>query len=231
MSPSEELGDPLTEGRIRRGWLGGKRDPSIPGETSRVAKSDEERQCSDEKSKGKPTKEKKENLKGESQGRKVKVKSEGSKEEARKGSADYPEFGKVEKDDTKAEEAGKFEDKRGEVRTTDQQLKAETVEKTEDDTTRSLGDVKPSRSLGSSKSTNQSQGSTGSRKKRWLLKIARRSTQEQIPGPSKKSTGDVAGPRFETVKEPEGERCPGDYPPIYMDGFVSLISSPHIYVS
>jgi hypothetical protein len=60
--------------------------------------------------------------------------------------------------------------------------------------------------------------------------IARRSTPEQIPAPSKKLTEDVAGSRFEAVKEPGGERCAGDYPSIYVDGFVSPISS-HIYVS
>ena len=241
-SPLEEVGDPLTEGRIRRGWWGEERDPSMPRGTSRTWKSEEEKQCSDkEKSKERSAKEKKENSKGESQDEKVKVKSGGSKEEVQ-GPADHPEPGKDEKDDTEAEEAGKIEvvyngpppigeDKRGEVRTADQQLKAETAKKTEDDATCSFGGAKSLRSLDLSKPTNQNQGSTDSRKKLWSLMITRRSTPEQIPATSRKLTEDVAGPRFETVKEPEGERCAGDYPPIYTDGFVSPIPSPKIYVS
>ena len=186
-------------------------------------------------------KEKKEKLKGESQGEKesvekaevkFKAKSEGSKEEVQKGSVERSGPGKVEKDGAWAGIVGKVKvvgfgsppvgkDNTGEVCTVDKQLNAETTEKTEDGATSSLRETKSLRSLNSSKSTNKSQGSTKPGKKRWSLMIARRSSPEQVSVPSKKFTEDVAGSRFEAMKEPGGERCAGDYPSIYVDGFVS----------
>jgi len=108
-------------------------------------------------------------------------------------------------------------------------VRAETAEKTEDDIASSLGDAKPIRSLNSRKSTNKSQRNTKQDTRRWSLN-KRGSNPEHISMPSKEPTEDVAGPRFEAVEESEGERCAGDYPPIYVDGFVSLIPSAHIYI-
>lgn len=231
------------ERKGRTSLWGGERYSSMSRRASRSGKADKEKQRSDRK--GKATKETKENSKGESQGEKdgaekikVEAESEGSKEEVQKGSADRPGPRKVEKDDIKAEVVGQVgmvgggspsvgEDKTSEVRTVDQQLKAETAGKTEDDIAGSIGDGKSFRSFNSRKSANQSQGSTKPGKRRWSLMIPGRSTQSPVPS---NLTEDVAGPRFEAVKEPEWERCAGDYPSIYVDGFVSLIPSPYIYV-
>jgi len=242
-SPPEEVGDLLTESR-RRSWWGGEKDSSM-ARTSKTGKADKEKQRSDkEKSKDKATKE---NSKGGSQGQrdkvervKVEAKGEGSKEEVQKGSTDHPEPRKVENDDTKVEAVGKVgvvsngsppvgEDKAGEVRTVDQQLKAETVGKTEDNIATSPRNANSFHSSNSSKS-NQSRGSTKPGKRRWSLMIPRSSTPEQIPVPSKELTEDVAGSRFEGVKEQEGERCAGDYPPTYVNGFVSPIPFPRSYL-
>jgi len=244
-SPPEEVGDLLTESRGRRSWWGGEKDPSMSRRASRIEKRpDNQKQRPDkEKSKGTPAKEMKEKSKGETQGRKdeaekteakVTPRRKGAKEEVKKGMVEYPRPGKVEKDGTKTEVVGKVEvvgnaslpvggDRTG-GRTVDKQLRTETTEKTEveDDTARSL---RESKSLGSSKSTKESQGSVKPGRKRWSLMIPRKSTPEQMSIPGKKLTEDVAGPRFEAVKEPQGERCAGDYPPIYMDGFVSSIPS------
>ena len=169
----------------------------------------------------------------------VEVRGEGSEEEVQKGSTDHPGPRKVEKDDTKAEAAGKVgvtdsgtpgpfrEDRTGKVRMVDQQLKAEA----EDDTARSLGDAKSFRSLISRKSTNKSQGGTKPGKSRLSLAIARGSAPEKIPAPSKKLTNDVTGSRSKVVRGPEKQRRTGDYPSIYVGGFVSLIPFPHTYVS
>lgn len=242
-SPPEEVGDLLTESR-RKSWWGGEKDSSVV-RTSRTGKVDKEKQCSDkEELKDKGTKE---SSKGGSQGQrdkverdKVEAKGEGSKEEVQKGSTDHSEPPKVENGDTKLEAVGKVgavgnrsppvgEDKTGEVHTVDRKLKAETVGKTEDAIARSLKNAKSFYSFNSSKS-NQSWGSTKPGKRRWSLIIPRRSTPEQIPVPSKRLTEDVAGSRFEGVKEQEGERCAGDYPPIYVDGFVSPIPSPRSHL-
>lgn len=247
-SPPEEIGDLLTERKGKKsGRRGGEKDPSMSTNTSGTGQVDKEKQRSDgEKPKEKTIKEKRENSKGESKGEKNKVKveanSEGSKEEVQKGSTDHPVPRKLKKGGTRAEMVGKVEaagdgsppvgeDKTDEVRTMDQQLKAGTAGNTQDDIARSLGDVKSFSSSNSSKSTNQSQGSTKPGKRRWSLMITRRSTPEQIPIPGKKFTEDVGGPRFAAAKKTEGERCAGDYPPIYVDGFVSPISSSHVYVS
>jgi len=109
-------------------------------------------------------------------------------------------------------------------------VKAETVGRAGDDTARSLVDAKSLRSLDSRKSTNKSQRNTKQDTSRWSLTDTRGSNPEQIPVLGKEPTEDVAGPRFKSVKEPEGERCAGDYPSIYVDGFVSPIPSARIYV-
>jgi len=247
-TPPEEVGDPLTESRGRKGWWGVEWDSSVSGRASRIEKrSDNEKQRSDrEKSNGTPAKQMKEKLKGESQGgkekaekteAKVTAKNKGVKEEDKKDLAEYPGPGKAQKGGTKTEVVDEVEvvgngslpvgeDKVGE-RTVDKQPRAETAEKTEenDDVTRFLRESKSLRSFGSSKSTKESQGSSGPGRKRWSLMIPRKSTPEQMQMPSKKFTEDVAGPRFEAAKEPEGERCAGDYPPIYVDVFVSIIPS------
>ena len=243
-SPPEEAGDLLSESRrSRRSWWGEK-DSSSPSKASRTEKkSDKEKRGLD---KEKFAKEKKERSGEESKGGKDKVErvagSEGAKEEVRKDAIEYP--GEVEKDGPKVEVVGKVEvigngshpvgkDKMGEACAMEEQLKAEVTEKTEteDDTPRSPRDVKSLRSLDSSGSTRGSQGSTKPAKKRWSLMIARKSTPEAIPTPSKGFTVDVAGPRFEMAKEPQGEICAGDNPSIYADSFVSPVPSAHIYTS
>jgi len=240
-SPPEEVGDLLTESRS---WWGGEKDSSMV-RTSRTGKADKEKQRSDKaKLKDKGTKK---NSKGGNQGQrdkvekvKVKAKGGGSGEEVQKGSTDHPGPRRIENDDTKAESVGKVgvvsnrsppvgEDKTGEVRTVDQQLKAETAGKTEDDIARSLRNAKSFHSFNSNKPS-QRRGSTKPGKRRWSLMIPRRSTPEQIPVPSRELTEDVAGSRFKGVKERGGERCAGDYPPTYVDGFVSPIPSPRSYL-
>jgi len=186
----------------------------FPSPGSGTGKADKGMRHSDkEKSKEKTTKEKQESSKGES-----------------KGEKDI-----VEKDDTKAEAVGKVgvvdngssQGRTDEVRMVDQQLIAEA----KDDTARSLGDLKSFRSLISRKSTNKSQRGTKPGKNLLSLVTARGSTQEQIPVLNEKLTDDVSGPRSEAVREPESQGHAGDYPPIYMGGFVSLIPFSHIYVS
>jgi len=237
-SPPEEVGDPLTErsgGRTRRG--GGK-DSLMSRSDSGTGKADKE------KSKEKATKENRENLKGKNRGgecevEEVEAKGKWPKEDVQEGSTDHPGSRRVEKDDTKAEAVGKVgvvdsgyppfgEDRAGEVRMMDQQLKAEA----EDDTARSLGDAKSFRSLISGKSTNKSQGGTKPGKSRLSLAIARGSAPEKIPAPNKKLTDDVSGSDswFEVVREPERQRRTGDYPSIYVGGFVSPVPFTHIYV-
>ncbi|KAF9646179.1 alpha/beta-hydrolase [Thelephora ganbajun] len=231
-SPPEEVGDPLAESR-RRSWWGGERaSPLSRRATWSEKKSGKEKQRSN--------KEQKEKSKGESQDERgqvekmevrVEATGEGAKEEVRKGAVESPGPGKAERDTTKAEVVGKVEvvgngslpveGKTGKVRMTDERLKAKAAEETqtEGDTARPLREAKSIRSLNSDKSTKESQGNTKPGKKRWSLRIVRRPTLEQVPMPSKKLTEDVAGPRFRAVKEPEGARCAGDYPPIYDDCF------------
>lgn len=192
---------------------------------SKSWKTDEEKQRSDEETSGEKPSKDKEVSNGVSQGEKVKVevevKGEGFKEEVQKDSADQPGPGRVEV--AGEESLPVWEGKTGEVRMVDQQLKFAIVEETEDDTAGSLAGVKSLRPLNSSKPTNNGQGNTKQGKKRWSLMIPRRTAPEEIPVPSKKFTEDVAGSRFETTKEPETDRCAGDYPPIYINGFVSLV--------
>jgi hypothetical protein len=249
-SPPEEVGDISAENRRRKSWWGGERDSSLSRKASGVdRKSEKEKQRSGkEKSREEPTNEEKEKSKGQSNGEKVKV--ERVKVETRRGvvkegvkqnGPGYPGSGKVAKDVIEVEVAGEVEaagrgslpigeDKVGEA---GKKLEAGTVERTdtEDDTPRSLGQTQSLYSLISNKSTGGSPGSTKPSRKRWSRMVVRRSTPEQIRIPSQKLTEDVAGPRFEKGKEPEGERCAGDYPPIYDDGFVSCILSSYLYSS
>lgn len=213
----------MAERKGRRSWWGG--DSSTTRRPSKIWKTDEEKQRSDKETSGeKPSKEKKDGSKGDSQGEKVKVgvevKGEGSEEEVQKGSTDEPDPERVEV--VGKESPPVWEGETGEVRRVDQQLKFAIVE-TEDDTTGSLTDTKSLRPLNSSKPTNNGQGNAKRGKKRWSLMIPRRTAPEETSVPSKKFTEDVAGSRFETAGDPEGERCAGDYPPIYINGFVSLV--------
>jgi len=239
-SPPEEDGDLLTESRRRGSWWGGGKDSLLQRRASRTGKkSDKEGRCSDkETSKEKPAKVKKEESKGESKGEEDRgetveveenVKSEGPKREVRKGDTEYP--GKVEKKHVRVEVVGDGslpvgKDRTGEVPAIDEQLKAET----EDDTATPPRDAKSLSSLSSSKSTKGSRGGTKPGGKRWSLMIPRKSTPEDMPMPSRKLTDDVAGPRFETVKEP-GERCAGDVPSVYIGGFVSHTPPTCLYIS
>ena len=214
---------------------------------SKIRKTDEENQCLDKETSGeKLSKEKKEGLKGVAQGEKVKVEKvkveaegqdERSKEDVQKGSAHQSGPGSVEKEVTREDVVGKesppmAEGKTGWVRKVDQQLRVAISEETEDkdDTAGSLTDAKSLRSLNSSKPTNNGQGNTKPSKKRWSLMIPRRSTPEELSALSKKFTEDVGGSRFEAARDPEGERCAGDYPPIYTNGFVSLFFPRHSHL-
>ena len=250
-SPPEEVGDLQTENKGRRTWWRGEKGFSISGKVSRNEKANKEKQRSGKEKSGEaPIEEKKESSKGESQDEnvgvegkvKVETKIDASKGDVQEGAVKRPGSGKAQKDDTRAEVAAEvklvgegshlvWEGNKGEVKTVDQQPKPEIAERCGDNTAKSLRDKRSSRSLNSSKSTNQSQDSAKPGKKGWSLKISKRFTPEQIPLPIKRFTEDVAGSRFEATKEPEGERCAGDYPPIYVDGFVSLILSSHFYVS
>jgi hypothetical protein len=211
-SPPEEAGDLLIESKNRKSWWG-ERNLSV----SSLKKSDKEKQGSaKEKPKEKPAKEKKGRSKGDSEGEKDKV-----------------EMVEVMIDGARAEVVGNGstpteDDKTGEGRTVDRQLKTSTTEETntEDDTERSLRGSKSLRSLTTSKSTQESQGSTKPSKRGWSLMIPRKSSPDVMPMPNKKFTVDVGGPRFEGAREPEGERCAGDNPSIYLDGFVSFVPSP-----
>ena len=245
-SPPEEDGDLLTESRRRGSWWGGGKDTLLQRRASRTGKkSDKEKQGSDkESSKEKLAKTKTEKSKGGSKcegdgGEMVEVKgkvnSDGLEKEVRKGSTGSTD--KVEKEDVMMEVVGKVEvvgggslpegkDKASEVPAVDKQPKAET----EDDTATSLKDAKSLPSLSSSRSTKGSRGSAKPGGKRWSLMIPRKSTAEELPMPSKKLTDDVAGPRFEAVKEPT-ERCAGDNPSVYKGGFVSYTPSPCLNVS
>ena len=124
----------------------------------------------------------------------------------------------------RTDRAGKIEAK---TKGSKEGVKAETAGRTQDDIARSPVDAKSLRSLNSRKS---SQRNTKQGMSRRFMVNTRGSNPEQIPVLSKEPTEDVAGPRFKSVKEPEGERCAGDYPPIYVNGFVSPIPSAHIYV-
>ena len=246
-SAPEEAGDLLAESRRRKSWWGVEKDSLLQRRPSKIEK--KEKQGSDkEKSREKLAKGKKEPREG-SKGEKdraeevdVKIEagSERAKGEAEKGAMEYPA---VEEGDPKVKVVGKAEvvgngslpvgkGEASKVDTADKQPKAETTKiETEDDTTGSPRDAKSLRSLDSSKSAKGSQGSTRPVKKRWSLMIARKSTPEAVPIPNKKPTVDVAGPRFETAKDPvEGEVCAGDNPSIYVDSFVSSIPSTYIYV-
>lgn len=227
-SPPEEDGDLFTgsRGKSRRSWWGAESSSSVLRVPKIEKKSDKEKQRSD--------KEGKEKSKGDSQGEKDKVEKveivvEAKSEGAKEVSAEYPEPGKVEKGVTNLEAVGNGSPPVGEVCTVDKQPKADIVEKseTEDGT---VGSLKDSRPVSPSRSAKGSQGSTQPGKKRWSLMIPRRSTPDQMPTPNRKLTEDVAGPRFDTVEEPR-ERCAGDYPSIYLDGFVSSVPYPFLYVS
>lgn len=248
-SPPEDGGDLSTESRRRGSWWGGGKDTLLQRRASRTwKKPDKERQSSDKETpKEKPTKAQTEKLKDGSSGDKDKVeatetrmevKNEGSGEEAKESATEHP--GKAERDDPELEVVGKVEvvdcgppagkNKAGRVRMMEEQLKTE-AEKTvgDDDTATLLKDSKSLPSLNSSKSTKGSRGSAKPGKKRWSLMIARKSTPEEIQIPGKQFTADVAGPRFEAKMEPEGERCAGDNPSIYVAGFVSSISSSYLH--
>ena len=232
-TPPEEVGDLVTDSRSRRGWLGGEKGFSISRRVSRNEKANNEKQRYGKEMSGEePTKEKKEDSKGESQDEivrvgkfKVKAKSEAPEEE---GVTEHTGLGEVEKDDGTLPVR---EGDAGEVRAADQHPKSVIAERTGDGTENSLRDPGSSRSPDPRKSTNQRRGSEKPGKKRWRLMTAKRSTPGRIPIPSKNLTEDVAGSRFQDVNDPEGERCAGDYPPIYVDGFVSLILSSHLYFS
>ena len=226
----------LTENRRRASWWGGGKDSLLQRRASRTGKkSDKEKQGSDkEASKEKLANGKKEKLRGEDKGEeaggettevKEEAKSEGLEKEVRKASVDST--GKVEKEDVRVEVVGKVEvvgggslpagqDKASEVPVMDEQPKTET----EDGSPKSLRDARSLPSLSSSRSARSAKPGG----KRWSLMLARKSTPDEVPMPSRKLTDDVAGPRFEAVKEP-GERCAGDYPSVYKAGFVSYTPS------
>ena len=228
----------MTESRGGRSWWGEGKDSFMSKSDSGTGKADKG------KSKEKATKENRENLKGESRSgecevEEVEAKGKGFKEDVQKGSTDHPGPRKVEKDDIKAEAVGKVgvvdsgyppfgEDRTGEARTVDQRLKAEA----DDDAARSLGDAKSFRSLISRKSTNKSQEGTKPGKSRLSLAIARGSAPEKIPAPSRGLADDVAGgdSRFKVAREPERQRRTGDYPSIYVGGFVSPIPFSHTFM-
>lgn len=219
-TPPEEVGDMPIGNARRKSWWGGEKDSSHPIKVSGVEKKPEkEKQRSDkEKSKDEPSKQKKtksnDQKPDEKEGAerveaKVQAKREGVKEETMRGGVGNGPL--------------PVGEKMGEVRTVGKQFNAETTRTvTGDYTARSLREAKSLCSLNS----NQSNKDSGkSFKLPWSLIIAKRSTLEQMPVtiPSKKLTEDVAGPRFESVREPAGERCAGDYPPVYENGFVSSI--------
>jgi hypothetical protein len=226
-TPPEEVGDFPPENRRRKSWWGG--DSAPLRRASR--KTGKDKQSSHkEKSSEEPTTEQEETSEGQSHGEDEQV-------ERRAAKVEHPEFGKVEKTLSRAEVESDGEvvgngsfmvegDETGEVRTVDEVLKVETAKMTETgDSTKSLREAKSLRSLNSNKSSKDSLGNTGL-KKRWTLMIGKKPVPEiQIPVPVKRLTEDVAGSRFETAKEPQGERCAGDYPPVYRDGFVSSIPS------
>ena len=240
-SPPEEDGDLLTESRRRASWWGGGKDSLLQRKASRTwKKSDKEKPGSDkESSKGKLVKAKKKRSRGDSKGEEDggetvevegKAEGEGLEKDVKEGSADSAK--KVEKEAVRVKVVGKVEmmaggslsagkDKANEVLVMDEQPKTET----EDDNATSLKDAKSLPSLSSSRSTKGSRGSAKPGGKRWSLMLARKSTPDEVPIPSKKLTDDVAGPRFEAVKEP-GERCAGDYPSVYSGAFVSYTPSP-----
>ena len=229
-TPPEEVGDFSPENRRRKSWWGG--DSAPLRRASRKTGKDKQRSHKAMSSE-EPTTEQEETSEGQSHG-------EDDQVERRETKVEHHGFGEVEKNLTRTGVVidgevvgnGSFNvggDETGEVRTVDEVLEVQTAKVTEagDSTTRSLKEAKSLRSLNSNKSSKDSQGSTGF-KKRWTLKIGKRPAPEiQIPVLGKRLTEDVAGSRFETAKEPQGERCAGDYPPVYRDGFVSSIS-PHI---
>lgn len=250
-SPPEDDGDLPAETMHRKSWWGG--DPSPPHRAPRNSEKEKYRSY-----KGKPGEEtapeNKETSEGQSHGVYGKVEGKtrvGSRslwfKEVREGAAEYHALGRVEKDMTKAEVTSEVgvvgngslpvgEDKTGELRMIDEELKAEAAKETGtgEYSTRALRKAKSLHSLNSNNSSKESQGSQGSTKlkKRWTLLIGKKSAPEvHMPIPGKRLTEDVAGSRFETAKKQQEERCAGDYPPIYRDGFVSSISPPHLYLS
>ena len=250
-TPPEEIGDISTETKRRKSWWGGEKASSLSKKASGIDKKPEkEKQNSGKEKPGyEPAKGKEAGSKGHNLDEgtdwvraDMQTKSEQMKEGVKSKGQNLDEEGVDQAKITKVEVIGEVvigneslpvgEDETNEVHTVDKQLKVETVKKTGtgDDTVRSLRGVKSHCSLKSNKS---SKDSTKSFKKRWSLMIPRRSRLEQIPVPipSKGSSGDVAGPRFGTVGEPEGERCAGSYPPIYQHGFVSSIPSSYPYLS
>jgi hypothetical protein len=239
-SPPEDDGDLPAETMHRKSWWGG--DSSPPHRAPR--KSEKEKYRSYKGKSGEETAtENKETSEGQSHGVYGKVEGKTRVEsrslwfkEVREGAAEYHALGRVEKDMTKAEvmsEVGVVgngslpvgEDKTGELSMVDEELKAEAAKETGtgEYTTRALRKAKSLHSL--------SRGST-KLKKRWTLMIGKKSAPEvHMPIPGKRLTEDVAGSRFETAKKQQEERCAGDYPPIYRDGFVSPIPPPHLYPS
>ena len=248
-TPPEEIGDLPTENKRRKSWWGGEKDSSLQRRGSKVDEKPEgEKERSDkEKSNDEPSQEEKETPTGQSYGEegkaeKVEVKVETKIQEVKgigQGPAEYSGSGVVEEDVTTSEVVGEVEVVNrgslpvgpavgeggvGAAHMVERQLETETTERAEtvDDVAKTLKEANSSRSLKSSK---ESQGSTKSRRKRWTLMIPKRTVPERVRAPVKGLTEDVAGSRFNTTKEPEGERCAGDYPPVYESGFVSAI--PH----
>ena len=228
----EEVNDLSSESRRRKSWWGGERDSSLSRKASGIDKRLEKGKQRSDKEKKTKSKGQNSDEKGGAERAEVKLRADSDrvKEEAKQDAGS----GKVEKSVTQVEVVDQLvvgngslpigEDATGEVHTMDKQPKAETTGKagTGEDTARCLREAKSLRSLNSNKS---SKDGAKSPKKSWSLMIAKRPPEHiHIPIPSKKLTEDVAGSRFESVKEPEGGRHAGDNPPIYEDGFVSSIS-------
>jgi hypothetical protein len=242
-APPEEIGGLPPENKRRKSWWGGERDPSLQRRGSKVDEKPEgeKRRSGKEKSNDEPSQEGKGTPKGQSYGEegkteevvvKVKAKSQEVKGFGR-GPTEHGGSGMVVEDVTTSEVVSEVEvvnhgslpvdpavgeGRTGAVRMAD----TDTTERTETVEVKALREANSSRSLKSSK---ESQGSTKSGKKRWSLIIPKRTIPERVRAPVKGLTEDVAGSRFNATREPKGERCAGDYPPVYESGFVSAI--PH----
>ena len=242
-TPPEEVRDLSVENKRRKSWWGGGERESSP--SSRASrKSEKEKQCSGkDKPRDGPAKEQPmERSYGATCGAKNTEVEVGARDEGvGNNSTDHPGSEGVVKGVTVTEVVGEVEvvgsgsppvrgdgpDEAGMV--PDKQLEVQITEKTEtgDDAARSLRQAKSLRSLSSGKSNKEKRGNT--LKKRWSLMVGNKSAPEiPIPVRSKKLTEDVAGSRFETLKEPPGVRCAGDYPPIYQDGFVSSVPPSYV---
>ena len=236
-APPEEAGDPLAR---RKTWWGGERDSS-PSRKSDKQPEKEKRRSDKESSREESVKEKKENSRGEPNDHEAKARKADAKEvkEGGRGVAEYYESGEVKRsiiqvvDEAETTGTEPLLMTQHMMSTVDNPLNAETMEKTRtgEDVTGPLKGAKSLLSISSDKSSADGYGSTRP-KKRWSLMITKRSPPGpiRVSVPSRKLTTDVAGSRFETAKEPVVERCAGDYPPIYKDGFVSSILSQPIYL-